>query len=59
VAYVTPRHLWLTKDGRYVGTGDLNAETLAYAAGDEVPDDVVKLIKKHQAEAKKSEPEHK
>lgn len=35
-----PHHLWSTKDGRLVRTGDLDAEILAYPAGADLPDDV-------------------
>jgi hypothetical protein len=36
---IVDRHYWRTADGRMVPTGDLEAEVLVYAKGDEVPDD--------------------
>lgn len=36
------RHYWRTADGRLVHTGHLDAEVLAYPAGSDLPDDVVR-----------------
>jgi hypothetical protein len=38
------QHYWHTADGRYVPTGDVDADTLAYAKGDELPDDVALAV---------------
>jgi hypothetical protein len=35
-AYRVPEHVWRTKDGRLVLTGDPDAAFLAYARGDEM-----------------------
>lgn len=39
-----PHHLWSTKDGRLVRTGDVDAETLVYPAGTDVPDEVASQL---------------
>lgn len=39
---IAPEHIWATKDGRWVKTGDVDAETLLYPKGHEVPDDEYK-----------------
>lgn len=38
------QHYWNTADGRLVPTGDVDAETLAYAKGDDLPDDVARAV---------------
>lgn len=38
------RHYWRTADGRHVTTGHVDAEILAYPAGDELPDDVAREL---------------
>jgi hypothetical protein len=38
--YNVERHLWRTKDGRLVPTGDLDAWILAYAKGDQIPEEI-------------------
>ena len=38
------QHYWHTADGRYVPTGHVDAEALAYAKGDELPDDVARAV---------------
>lgn len=38
-AYRVPEHIWRTKDGRLVLTGDPDAAFLAYARGDEMSED--------------------
>jgi hypothetical protein len=40
VPMIADRHYWRTADGRLVPTGHLDAEVLAYPAGDTLPDDV-------------------
>lgn len=41
---IADRHYWRTADGRFVPTGDLDAETLVYAKGDEIPADVARKV---------------
>jgi hypothetical protein len=41
-AYQVPEHIWRTKDGRLVLTGDPDAAFLAYARGDEMSEDEAK-----------------
>lgn len=38
--YRIASHLWRTRDGRLVPTGHPDAQTLAYAAGDHITDDL-------------------
>jgi hypothetical protein len=38
--YEVTRHLWRTKDGRLVPTGHIDAQILAYARHDHIPDDI-------------------
>jgi hypothetical protein len=44
VTTLADQHYWHTADGRYVPTGHLDAETLAYAKGDELPDEVALAV---------------
>ena len=50
--------IWLTADGTHVLDGDPRAHSLAYAAGDEVPDDIAAavLTDPPQAEGKQAPP---
>lgn len=38
-AYRVPEHIWRTRDGRLVLSGDVDAAILAYARGDEMSED--------------------
>lgn len=38
------QHYWSTADGRFVPTGHVDAEILAYAKGDDLPDDVALAV---------------
>lgn len=54
---LTDRRLWRTNDGEIVPDGHPDAAFLAYAIGDQVPDDVAKGLKlKPPAEDKLVEP---
>lgn len=43
---IADRHYWRTADGRFVPTGHPDGEVLAYAKGDEMPDEVANEVTK-------------
>lgn len=45
---IVPEHIWLTKDGRWVKTGNVEAETLLYPKGTEIHDDEWKKLTTEQ-----------
>jgi hypothetical protein len=63
VTIIAKEHYWRTADGRIVRTGDVDADVLAYPAGDSLPDDVARELglldppKKAEKPAKPAETE--
>ena len=50
---IAEEHLWETANGDLVPTGHPDAETLKYAAGDEIPESEAKALKQAKAPANK------
>lgn len=48
------RHYWRTADGRYVETGHLDAEVLAFPAGSDLPDELARELGLFGDEPKKA-----